>query len=445
MRGRSTTVILVALVVLTATARPASAAPPVPGPQRALFGGPLNLQAREPALGRRLDVVRIYTVWETGPTLDRAALASLTAGGARTLLISTSIPWDRWRDTATARNRDGDPGNDLPVPWCKTRPVVPGTATPSGKTWFQAVADGDYDAALRSWLEQVEGLAADVPEIYVTFQHEPDRLSDNPINGRYQRCAGTAAEYRAAWMRLRAVGDGTTPAGGPDLDAGQGGHLRWVPIFTTWGFWHTAGDDGSPVRALVNQSTGQPPADATGDDLTLASGRATRWLPPAAGYDLLGTDVFNYSGSTAGGGGPRHLQVDDATTSAKEPDRWRSLEILTRPVVRWATYNAQTPTGGVRPLVLAEYGSLPDPTRPYRRAAWLGAGCRFLSSVANTRFVVANYFDVNQMRLVGWNWTKAADGSWSATAPTGDDGPSIRALAAVGSAPRFGGTGACPP
>ena len=47
-------IVLVALQVLSS---PATAAVPVPGPTRALFGGPLNLQAREPALGRPLDEV----------------------------------------------------------------------------------------------------------------------------------------------------------------------------------------------------------------------------------------------------------------------------------------------------------------------------------------------------------------------------------------------------
>ncbi|MEJ7585885.1 MAG: hypothetical protein WKF43_17785, partial [Acidimicrobiales bacterium] len=61
-----------------------------------------------------------------------------------------------------------------------------------------------------------------------------------------------------------------------------------------------------------------------------------------------------------------------------------------------------------------------------------------------SRFIVADYFDTNQMRLTTWNWTKQPNGSWRASGPTGSDTVAIQALAAVGRAPRFGGTGACP-
>ena len=444
MTRRRGLVLLVAAALTIAAASPAGAVPPVPGPDRILFGGTLGLQAREAELGRKLDVVRVYNPWTTGPTLNQAAFAPLTAGGTRTLLVSTSIDWPSWKSTAEARNRDADPNNNLPVPWCRYAPVVPGTGTGSGKTWFGAVADGDYDTVIRSWLQRVEELATGVPEMYVTFQHEPDRLSDSLAAQQYQQCVGTPAEYRAAWARFRAVADGVTPAGGTDLDAGQGGHLRWVPVFTTWGTWHTTATSTEPERALINPWTGQPKLGATGDDLTLRSSRATAWLPDPARYDWVGADVFNYSGSVAGSSSPNGVRVDDPGTPDQEEDRWRELSVLVQPVMRWATYNAALPGGGERPIVLAEYGSVPDPTRPGRRATWLANACGFLTSTASSRFLIADYFDTNQMRLATWNWIRQPDGSWKTTSLTGSDTSSVQALATAGRAARFGGTGACP-
>src|SRR5215208_3589750 len=202
--------VVAAVTLLQVLSSPASAAVPEPGPGRALWGGPLNLQAKEPALGRPLDVVRIYSSWETGPpAVNTTQLAALTTGGRRTLMVNATIPWVGWRDQARRLNSDADPTNNVPEPYCKTRPVLPGTTQASGKTWFGAVADGDYDAALRRWLEQLAGLATETPALYVSFHHEADRLSDG---GTYQPCVGYPAEYRAAWRRVRLVAEGA--AGG---------------------------------------------------------------------------------------------------------------------------------------------------------------------------------------------------------------------------------------
>ena len=219
------------------------------------------------------------------------------------------------------------------------------------------------------------------------------------------------------------MGPGTT-----DLTQRASGKLVLVPIYTTWGFWHTESN-----RVLIKQTTGEPNTT----DTTLASGRVTPWVPAAEDYDILAVDTFNYSGSPAGGGIPTRMKVDDPATTVKEADQWRSLRVAVRPVVVWANHHAAKPGGGVRPLMLAEYGSVPDPTRPDRRAQWITDACNFLSEPVNSRFVAASYFDVNQMRLNTWNWSKQSTGTWSASTVSGTDTRSVAALASMGASDRF--------
>jgi hypothetical protein len=431
-----------ALVLTQVLASPAVAAPE-PGPGRALWGGNPGVQAREPSLGRPLDIVRVYSQWTAGPPqVDTARWEPLvTAERRSTLLVSSAFPFDSWRNEARALNGDGNPANDVPEPYCKTRPVVPGTAQPSGKTWFGAIAAGHYDASLRRWLEQLAALAANTPALYVSLHHEADRLSDGGLTA-YQKCLGVPAEYRAAWQRVRLVASGAVGTPKPNLLRRAGGKLVLVVVHTGWGYWHTP---GSPSRALVNPSTGQPVPGQSADDQSLRTARVTLWTPAAVDYDVLATDVYNFSGAPLGPN-PREVAVDDPATTVRETDQWYSLEVLVRPFARWATNFGALPGGSVRPLMIAEYGSVADPTRPDRRAAWLGAACRFLSAPAQARFQGAMYFDTDMWRLNTWTWRKQASGRWSAVGtPTGVDTRSVAAMAGIGRATRFGGTSACPP
>jgi hypothetical protein len=434
---------LLALVLMQLVSPPAVAAVPEPGPGRALWGGNLPLQLRESSLGRPLDVVRVYGQWSVAgpPQVNTAQLQNLTADGRRTLLASSGIPWDNWRNEARARNADADPGNDVAEPYCKVRPVVPGTTQPSGRTWFGAMAAGDYDASLRRWLEQLSALAAQTPALYVSLHHEAERLSD-AAHSMYQGCVGTPAEYRAASQRMRLLAQGAVGTPKPSLLRRDGGRLVIVVVHTNWGYWHTA---GSPSRALVVPSTGQPVAGQSPDDQSLLNARVTPWTPAAIDYDVLGTDVYNFAGAPLARD-PRNVAVDDPATAVRETDQWYSLEVLVRPFVRWATNHGALPDGSVRPLMIAEYGSVADPTRPDRRAAWLGAACRFLSAPAQARFHAALYFDTDMWRLNTWQWRKDANGRWSAVAGvTGTDTRSVAAMAGIGRSTRFGGTNACPP
>lgn len=115
----------------------------------------------------------------------------------------------------------------------------------------------------------------------------------------YQRCVGGPADYRAAFGRVRQVAEGAF--GGEDLTA-------------------------------VNPSTGASLPGLSGDDATLRSARR-----------------------------PVGVRVDDPATTKKEPDQWRELQVLLRPIERWTDNWAKNSAGGQRQLYLAEYGSVPDP------------------------------------------------------------------------------------
>src|SRR4051812_21887229 len=347
MRRWSRRVLVIAAVIATVLqfSSGVAGAVPEPGASRALWGGTEGLQAREGSLGRPLDLVRVYTQWVSGPpAVNATQLSALVAGGTRTLLISASIPWESWRSEGQRRNSDADATNNVTMPWCKFTPRNPTTGQASGKTWFQAVGDGDYDGPVRTWLQQLAAVANGTPALYVTFHHEPERLSDD-ANSQYQGCVGTPAQYRAAYDRVVKVAQGVVGTPKPDLTRRTGtGPLVFVPIYTAWGFWHTAGTPTSPSRALVTPSTGQPLPGGSADDLSLRSARVTAWVPSAEDYDDLAVDVFNFSGSSAASV-PTNVRVDDPSTTTRETDQWWSLEVLMRPVRLWTDNWGALPNG----------------------------------------------------------------------------------------------------
>jgi hypothetical protein len=111
----------------------------------------------------------------------------------------------------------------------------------------------------------------------------------------------------------------------------------------------------------------------------------------------------------------------------------------------WTT-NFTTDIGAARPkrVFVTEFGSVPDPLRPNRKAQWLAEACRWFTHPDNAMFEAAMYFDVNQMRLVNWRWTKRS-GAYYSTTPVGDDQLSIATLGTMSRSARFlPGGGACP-
>ncbi len=409
----------VAASVSVGVTAPAALAVPESSAESVVLGGTLEAMHKERAIGATMETVRVYRTWSnTTPSgltslSDSAEVSTLSGyigGGKRTLMYSAGVPWHRWMAEAKQLNGDADATNNVTEPYCKWKPKV------ATKSWFKSYADGDYDAELRTWLRQFNDLAASVPEIYLSIQPEADRLDASPAAARYQQCVGTAAEVRAGWRRLVNIAGGRV-VGGTSLNAmdGTGGKIRWVPVMTDWAFTHTAGVT-SRERELVNFRTGLPPASATGADATLGSSRATPWMPPVGTYDYAGIDVFNFSGAVAGSGVPTRIKVDDPATTVVEEDRWRSVDVITRAVLLWSQHHAPMPDGRAAPVYIAELGSVPDPTRPSRRAEWLQEGCRYVQQQPRIRGVL--YFDANTMRLHTWNWKKRADGAWDATAPT---------------------------
>jgi hypothetical protein len=229
---------------------------------------------------------------------------------------------------------------------------------------------------------------------------------------------------------------------GVDWTTTTTGALRFIPIFTGWGVWHTGGAYG-PERALVNPDTGLALPNAPADEANLLKARISEWLPPAGTYSMVAVDVFNLSGSPAGVSAPKNVKIDDPATTTRETEQWRSLQTLLMPMNRWTDNWARSPSGARSDIFVAEYGSVPDPTRPTRKPTWIADACRYLSSPAAAQTLAASYFDVNEVRLTNWSWTKVGT-SWTAGLATTTDSASVTKLAGMGASTRFGGTAACP-
>lgn len=418
---------------------------PPPSATRMLVGGTESMRGREGALGRPLDVVRTYTTWSPTslPVLDMAHLRSLSDGGKRSVFLSAVIPWTAWKAAADVKSeRPTAISPTTPAsPNCVWRPTDPRTGAVLDKSWFAAFADGDYDARLRAWLTQVESLGSGVSPVFVSLMPEADRLDATAATARYRACVGTPEEYRAGWARAYEVATGAV-GGGRNLNLNAGaGELVWVPVFTDWSLGYTAGID-APERSLLVFKTGLPPPGAPPEEARLENARATPWMPPMGTWDHVGDDVFNFSGAVAGGGVPTRVKVDDPSTPNHETDQWRSLAVLTNPVLLWSQYNAPRPDGKLATVMLAEVGSVPDPTQPDRRPGWIRDGCVTLQH--RDRIVAASYFDANTVRLSNWKWTKQADGSWDASSPpTGVDSTSIGRWGELMTSERAGGPGTC--
>lgn len=100
-----------------------------------MFGGDVPLAAAESQLGRKLAIVRVYD--HMGHHFSNPMVNRIMAGGT-TVLVSLD--------------------------------TFPGGAT------YAAIAAGREDAAIKSWLNEVERSAVKyhLPAIYVTFEHEAD-------------------------------------------------------------------------------------------------------------------------------------------------------------------------------------------------------------------------------------------------------------------------------
>ena len=124
-----------------------------------MFGGDVPLATAESMLGRKLAIVRVYD--HLGRPFSNPKISRIMAGGS-TVLVSLDL----------------FPGRDT----------------------YAAIADGREDAAIGSWLNQVERSAVryHLPAIYVTFEHEADVLA-------HHRALGTPAQFVQANPEITAA------------------------------------------------------------------------------------------------------------------------------------------------------------------------------------------------------------------------------------------------
>jgi hypothetical protein len=150
-----------------------------------LFGGDLPLAAEEPALGRRLAIVRIYDL--IGERFPTGREAQLMAQGT-TILVSLD------------------------------------TFPPYGPS-YASIAAGHQDGVIRAFLQSVNQAAVTyhLSAIYVTFEHEADNLSK-------RRGLGSPAQFIQAWDHVHQL------AVSAHLDWNQGGRLHWVFILMHYGY-----------------------------------------------------------------------------------------------------------------------------------------------------------------------------------------------------------------
>jgi hypothetical protein len=198
----------------------------------AMFGGNASLIKDEPALGRKLAMVRAY--YHIGDAFPPDSYGAHLAAGS-TLLVSLD----------------------------------------SNGASYASIAAGNKDAAILSFLRAVNRAAYryHVGAIYVSFEHEPD--------GPQHHALGSPAGFVRAWDHVHRL------AASAHLNWNTGGRLRWVLILIhssigrAWGnsFWPGAGEvdafgvDGYnsyPCRAS-GQNRMQTPAGLFNPALSFAS------------------------------------------------------------------------------------------------------------------------------------------------------------------------------
>lgn len=220
----------------TSTSRARRHAPRNPGGPiaggSAMFGGNAALIKDEPALGRKLAIVRAY--YRIGDVFAPDAYAQHLAAGS-TLLVSLD----------------------------------------SNGASYASIAAGAKDGAILSFLRAVNQAAYrhHVSAIYVSFEHEPDSPQHQVL--------GSPAGFIRAWDHVRHLAAST------HLNWGNGGRLHWALILIhssigrSWGnrFWPGAaevdvlavdGYNSYPCRGS-NQNRAQTPAELFNPTLSFAS------------------------------------------------------------------------------------------------------------------------------------------------------------------------------
>jgi hypothetical protein len=149
-----------------------------------MFGGDVPLAAAESRLGRKLAIVRVYG--RLGRPFSNPKINRIMAGGTTVLASLDTFP---------------------------------------GGASYADIAAGREDAAIKSWLNQVERSAVryHLPAIYVTFEHEADVRANH-------RGLGTPAQFVRAWDHIHQL------AAAAHLNWNDGGRLHWVLILTHFAY-----------------------------------------------------------------------------------------------------------------------------------------------------------------------------------------------------------------
>jgi hypothetical protein len=284
------------------TSHPAPSATDVGGPRSAamsaragvrggvMFGGDVPLATAEPGLGRKLAIVRVYD--HLGQPFSNPKITPIMAGGTTVLVSLDLFP---------------------------------------GKDTYAAIAAGHEDAAIKSWLNQVERSAVKyhLPAIYVTFEHEADVLA-------HHRALGTPAQFVQAWDHIHQLA-------AAHLNWNDGGRLHWVLILTHF--------------AYIN-------------------GRVSRFWPGTHEVDIVGADGYNTGGCRVARA--NHTSFSTGKTPPETPAS------LFGQVVRFAASH------GSLPVFIAEWGSV-----AYRdanvRVNWIHQMQAFVQ--ANPEITAALYWD----------------------------------------------------
>jgi len=256
-----------------------------------MFGGDVPLAMAQARLGRKLAIVRVYD--HLGQPFSNPKIDRIMAGG-----------------TTVAVSLDLFPGRDT----------------------YSAIAAGREDAAIKSWLTQVERSAVryHLAAIYVTFEHEADVLA-------HHRALGTPAQFVQAWDHIHQL------AATAHLNWTDGGRLHWVLILTHFAY---------------------------------IDGRVSRFWPGTHEVDIVGADGYNTGGCRVARAHHTHF-----TTGKTPPETPASLF---GKLVRFAASH------GSLPVFIAEWGSVAYPDANVR-VNWIHQMQAFVQ--ANPEITAALYWD----------------------------------------------------
>lgn len=261
---------------------------------------------------------------------DQAALADLEAAVGRKLDLHRV--YARWDDELPSANLTADIARGrTPV-----LSILPQRSDGSKVSWG-SIAHGSQDAVIA---EQADAIADLNAPLFVVFHHEPDQAQG----------FGTPAEFVAAWQHYASV-----------FESRGAGNVAW-----TW----------TMTPASFGSQTVGAGADAfyPGDDVV----------------DWLALDAYNWFGCKAG-----------------KPTAWRSLATIIDPFRAWSS-------GHGKPLMLAEWGSVEDPSQPMRKGNWLRGAIDELRD--RPEFKAAVYF--HALGSCSW-WLDTSDASLDAFAEVG--------------------------